>query len=201
MVEERVPTGVERVVKVLLHAEAQVVELAHQGEDLTGHRRSGDIVRVHPVLAGYLASEGPCDRPVPGALRLADLRTLGPDLTEVDFRVADWGIALLARNHAGDGLTHDLLQHRPDTVCTHRGIVKFCRHVSLSCFHGGQQVGRPLYRFGENLVAERNRQKFRGPKVPDFFGPTASKMEDTVSANQVQTPFSACDTRPAPRPM
>lgn len=74
---------------------------------------------------------------------LKDAIDLGEvDLRDDNYRSADSDILAVA----GDGPTHHLLQHRPDTGRTYRGFLKFRQHVSLSCFQGGQQARWPLRR-------------------------------------------------------
>jgi hypothetical protein len=72
---------------------------------------------------------------------------------------------------------------------------------SSSAANRGQQVGRPLYRFGQDVRSKRNRQKCRRAETVDFFGPAPPEVEDPVSAYEVEPPLSAWFPRLTPRAM
>lgn len=201
MVAKKIPPGIERVIEVPLDAGAQVVQPAQEGEHLSGNRGRLDSASIHAVLPRDLSGESRGHRPVPGLLRIPDKACLCIEAAEIGIGRIGWSVALLSRDHLGHSPSNNLPQHRPDPGLADRALLKFCQHLSLSCLDSGQQVGRPLYRVGEELGAERNGQKCRRAMTPDFFGPAAPEMEDMVSANQVQTPFSAGDTWPASGPM
>nr|WP_145953451.1 hypothetical protein [Oceaniglobus indicus] len=153
MVAKNIPSGIEWIIEIPLDSDAQIVQPPQQREHLSADGGRLDGLGVQPVFPRDLSGKGRGDRPVAGALGVADPVGLGIDPPEVGIRGNGRGLAFLACDHVRNRPPHDLLQRCPDTVCICRRIRKFRRHVSLSRFQRGQQVGRPLYRAGEDMGA------------------------------------------------
>ncbi|NNU79893.1 hypothetical protein HMH01_05510 [Halovulum dunhuangense] len=201
MVDQEIPPDIERVIEVPLHAGVQLGEAAQQGEHLPGNRGGFDKIGVEAVLPRDLSREFGGHRPVPGALGFPDATGFCGDPAEASLGTIDGSVALLPGNHSGHGPPDDFLQHRLDAGLTDRAVLKFFKHVSLSCLDRGEQIDRPLYRFGEEVGAERDRQKRGRAETANFFGPAPPEVEDPVSANEVKPPFSRWFPRSAPRTM
>ncbi len=115
--------------------------------------RGLDSIEVETVLPRNVSRECGSHRPVTGTLGVPDTARLRIEPAETGFGAIDRRVTFLPRDHVGHGPPHHLFQHGLDTSLADRAVLKFFQHVHFSCLDCGEQVSRPLYRFGEKLGA------------------------------------------------
>jgi len=107
----------------------------------------------------------------------------------------------VAREHLSHGAAHHFSQQSLRPVFADRCFFEREHCLSFSDFDGGEQVTGPFHRFGENVGSKGDRKKLRRTECAQFFRPAASEVEDSVSADEVKTPFPAWVTVPVRRVM